>query len=79
MKLYGSKGLCSKTAFLKWAWQRINVLSRPESGYFSFRLDKGSFMKEDSIKKKGIIIQNGSVYKGTGSIRDDTMQLALFC
>ena len=30
-------------------------------------------------KKKSIIIQNGSVYKGTGSIRDDTMQLALFC
>ena len=30
-------------------------------------------------EKNGIIIQNGSVYKGTGSIRDDTMQLALFC
>ena len=39
LRFYGSKGLCSKMAFLKWAWKKVNVLSRPGSGSLSFRLD----------------------------------------
>ena len=33
-KWHPSTVLCCKTAFLKWAWQKVNVLPRPRTGFF---------------------------------------------